>query len=353
MTSSNEASQATVGEIIEQGMSSEKNNGLALPPASNSEISINSEGTNNASDHPSNLPASQALVNPIEQQPPDTGAQTSINSAMDTTSEAPVLISTAATTEKPIQSQSISESHQPASIASMSDTSTPTVTTSLQTDVTTCINSSITDKPIQLSSSSCNVTATASTITASLVTHTGGVKNTFSTASSYSLPSAVKLEPSTLGKVKIEPHDFDNFQFPKPVLPITGASGYDSSKVAAEMAKIDLFLASLAKGGASSNIVPNMNFSKVKTDNVFKPAPLPVGSALGNIAASYGYSEGESSSSSSDESEDDHQPVAKRSTKMTAAAAVVAMDTEEVERSLKKVAVSSDSSSSSSEDELG
>lgn len=131
------------------------------------------------------------------------------------------------------------------------------------------------------------------------------------------------------------------------MLPVTSASGYNSNKVAIEIAKIDSFLASLAKG--SNKPMPN---NKVKTETsaaaavVFKP-----GSALGNIAMSYGNSDDESSSSSSDESEDD-QPV--RPAKVTtAAAAVVAMDTQEVEQSMKKVAVSSDSSSSSSEDELG
>ena len=108
------------------------------------------------------------------------------------------------------------------------------------------------------------------------------------------------------------------------------------------MAKIDSFLASLAKGGTGSSTMPNI---KVKTETAGVTKPALVESALGNITLSYGYSEEESSSSSSDELDDD-RPANVRSTKVTAAAPNVAMDTQEVEQSRKKVAVSSDSTSS-------
>ena len=41
------------------------------------------------------------------------------------------------------------------------------------------------------------------------------------TSSACSVP---KLEPSTLGQVKLDPRHFENITFPKPVLPVTGAS---------------------------------------------------------------------------------------------------------------------------------
>ena len=173
-------------------------------------------------------------------------------------------------------------------------------------------------------------------------------------AAAYNLPNTVKPESSMLGKSKMASQDFD-IPLHRPAVPVIGVLGYNANKVAAEMAKIDSFLASLAKGGASTNPVPNVNFTKSKKETAAASKRTPVGSALGNIALSYGYSKEESSSSSSDESEDD-RPATVRSTKLTAAnaaTAATAMDTQEVEQSMKKVAVSSDSSSSSSEDELG
>ena len=229
-----------------------------------------------------------------------------------------------------------------------------TLTASLQasradpgTDITGT-NATVAKEEIQASSSAeiHNTASSSSTIVVPPASVAKSSSAQLTASSAFSLPNTMKLEPST---VKLEPRDFDATLF-QPMLPTSRISSYNANKVAAEMAKIDSFLASLAKGGISNNPIPN---TKIKTEPVGVFKPKPVGSALGNIALSYGHSEEEeSSSSSSDESEDD-RPGSIGSAKTTTATAVVAMDTQEVEQSMKKVAVSSDSSSSSSEDELG
>lgn len=362
-------------QIMEQAINNETNIGLASSSAVCSEAAVSNEETRSVDDNPTpGLLLLQGLepagVINHAQPPSDSDIQAPVRST-DISAKASLLTTTVdntgiseKSTENVHSRVTTSDVQLSASMASVNATDTTTTTTTATTIVTplqtgktdigpdnTCRNASAVEEAMRvssLSSATRNVTTIASA-SPSFVTHSASVANSSSTAlsaSAYSLPNTVKLQPSMPGKAKMKPQDFD-IPFQKP---ITGASGYNSSKVAAEMAKIDSFLASLAKGGASSNPVPNMN--KIKTETTAVSKPTPVGSALGNIALSYGYSEEESSSSSSDESEDD-QPATTRSTKMTAADAVVAMDTQEVEQSMKKVAVSSDSSSSSSEDELG
>lgn len=333
-------SGGTSSEITQQLI----NNETSIDKATSFVNGEMAEEISSIGDHTSaGLPLSKATVS---HKQTDVTAQASIASPMDTTAEASLLTTTAVTTEisNDTNSQSTSDVHVSASVPSMNDASTMkiSVQTGIGTD-TTCVDGTTVEDKISPSLS--NVTMAmgnaGSTPPANTVVSASGL-----TSSACSVP---KLEPSTLHQVKLEPRDFENITFPRPALPITGASGYNSSKVAAEMAKIDSFLASLAKGGTGSSTMPNI---KVKTESAGVVKPAPVGSALGNIALSYGHSEEESSSSSSDESDDD-KPANVRSAKVTAAAATVAMDTQEVERSMKKVAVSSDSSSSSSEDELG
>ena len=362
----------TVGDIAPQITE----NDISVEPASSaavSQVKAAQELTSVDDNSSSGLPLSQDLVNqepasvtnPPTQPTSDTDTQVPIMPSTDTAREASLLTTAVSNTgfsEKSgdgVQPQTTNV-QVPASVTSISGTGASAIPTSLQTGTTdagtdnSCKNVSNAENSIQLLSSSssktCNVTM-ATTASSSLVTHPAGVAASSSTqlaatTAAYNLPNAVKLEPSMLGKVNTELQDF-NIPFQ---MPITGASGYNSSKVAAEMAKIDSFLASLSRDGAISNPLPKVNFGKTKTG---ASKPPPVGSALGNIALSYGgYSEEESSSSSSDESDYD-QSATVRSAKITAADAVVAMDTQEVEQSMKKIAVSSDSSSSSSEDELG
>ena len=288
----------------------------------NGEITAIGEEISSVGDHTSTgLPLLKATTS---HKTTDMTTQATIASPMDTTVEAPLLTTTAVTAE------------------------ISTKDTNLQS--TTCVDGATVQEKISPSlSTTHNVTVATANAGSSLMTPPANTAVSTSAELTSTASSVPKLEPSTLGQVKFEPQDFENITFPKRVLPVTGASGYNSSKVAAEMAKIDSFLASLAKGGTGSSTMPNI---KVKTESAGVIKPAPIGSALGNIALSYGYSEEESSSSSSDESDDD-KPANVRSTKVTAAAATVAMDTREVEQSMKKVAVSSDSSSSSSEDELG
>ena len=243
-----------------------------------------------------------------------------------------------------ISEKSTTGTQPSASVTTMNDTSISTMTTPIHTN---------TNDELLSSSGKGSVTISTTTPQSEVVKHSASVAKSSSTALAA---SGVKLESSTLGKVKVEPKDFNTVLFQKSLPPIPGVSGYNSNKVAAEMAEIDSFLASLAGGGAASNPVPNMTFGKkIKTEPAGVVKPTPVGSALGNIALSYGNSEDESSSSSSDESDDNHLMTLGSIKMSTAAAAtaVVAMDTQEVEQSMKKVVVSSDSSSSSSEDELG
>ena len=345
-------------QTTQQIVNNEINVDQASSSPVNGETAAISEEISSVGDHTS---AGLLAHKPTTQSPSDMTTQAAIASTMDTIAKPPLLTTTAITTgiskisTKDINtSQASSDVHLSASVPSINDTSTTAMKTSIQTDITntgtdnTFIDGSTMEEKISPSlSTTHNVTMATANAGSSSVTHPANT----AVGCSAELTAAAcipKLEPSTLSKVKVEPRDFDNITFPKPILPVTGASGYNSSKVAAEMAKIDLFLASLAKGGIGSNTMPNV---KVKTETAAVMKPAPVGSALGNIALSYGYSEEESSSSSSDESEDD-KLVNVRSTKMNATAAVVAMDTHEVEQSMKKVAVS-DSSSSSSEDELG
>ena len=357
--------EGTSSEITQQAINNEMSVDRVLSSSVNGEVDAIGEEISSAGDHTSaGLPLSKTAVShkPTTQPPSDVTAQASMPSPMDTTVESPLLTTTPVTTgtseisTKDINSQSTSDVHVSASVPSMNDTSTNTMKTSIQTGIAnmgadnTCIDGSTMEEKISQSLSTAhNVTVATANAGSSLVTRPANTAVGCSAELTTSACNVPKLEPSTLGKVKMGPRDFDNITFPKPILPVTSASGYNSSKVAAEMAKIDSFLASLAKGGTSSNTMPNI---KVKTETAGVLKPVPVGSALGNIALSYGYSEEESSSSSSDESEDD-KPASVQSAKMTATAAVVAMDTREVEQSMKKVAVSSDSSSSSSEDELG
>ena len=344
----------TAGEIssqtIEHVGSSEINVDQAALPAVNGQAVVVNEEPGHNDDHTSSRePLSKASVsnestpttNPT-QAPSDVTALTSIGSPMDTTTVEKSLLTESNKCDSETSTKDVQGS---ISIPSINDTSTTKITTSLQSDRVNIGGSAMEEKKLLSSSEASTVTATTASNFSS-VTHSASAAMSSTAQVNVAAHNVPKLEPSTLGKIKINPHDFDNFTFQRPALPVIGASGYNSNKVAAEMAKIDSFLASLAKGNPAPSV-------KVKTETAGVVKPAPVGSALGNIASSYGYSEDESSSSSSgDESEDDH-PFNVKPAKMTVDAAVIAMDTQEVERSMKKVAVSSDSSSSSSEDEQG
>ena len=359
-------------KITEKVMNSVTDAEQILLTAVDDEAAMESEEINNNS---SSLPLSQDL---LTQEPvtmttnathpsPGTDTQASVMSSGNDTSKA------SSTTTTPVvnsgvssnstedgQLQSTNTAHL--SATTTTNTTTATVPTSVQTGTTnigtddTYKAASAAKEIIQLASSSSEIRdVTGATASSSPVMNSTSAGNSSSVgavaAAAYNLPNTVKLESSMLGKGKMTSQDFD-VPLQKPAIPIIGAAGYNANKVAAEMAKIDSFLASLAKVGASTNPVPSMNFSKPKKQTAAASKHTPVGSALGNIALSYGYSEEESSSSSSDESEGDQQATVKL-TNPTAADAVIAMDTQEVEKSMKKVTVSSDSSSSSSEDELG
>ena len=348
--------------------------------AVDSEAATKGEEVNNNS---SSLPTSQNSVtqepvavttNATHQPSPNKDVQASVTSSKDDTNEETSVTTTIADVSnkstEDYHLQSTNTSQLPTSLASVNTTSTPNTTTNAIITVPTSVQSGTTDigtyntckavsyaeEAIQLVSSSSSEThnITGASTSSNLVMNSASAGNSFSVgtvAAAYNLPNTVKPESSMLGKSKMASQDFD-IPLHRPAVPVIGVSGYNANKVAAEMAKIDSFLASLAKGGASTNPVPNVNFTKSKKEIAAASKRTPVGSALGNIALSYGYSEEESSSSSSDESEDD-RPATVRLTKPTAANAATAMDTQEVEQSMKKVAVSSDSSSSSSEDELG
>ena len=349
-TSKIDSSESVSGEIssqtIEHVMNSEIDVGQNALPDVNGETDVVDEETSHTSNLTSSgVPLSKALVSNestpssnLTQSPSDmtTCTLTSITSPMDTTVEKSLLTAS----NKSDSEASTLDVQGSTSAPSINDTSTAKVTASLQSDRTDMSGSVMGEKILLSSSEKRTITATTAT-TISSVTHSASVATSSTAGVNVATHNVPKLEPSTLGRIKINPRDFDNFTFQKPALPVIGASGYNSNKVAAEMAKIDSFLASLAKGNPTPSV-------KVKTETAGVAKPAPVGSALGNIALSYGYSEEESSSSSSgDESEDDRPFNVK-----LADAAVIAMDTQEVEQSMKKVAVSSDSSSSS-EDEQG
>ena len=349
-------SQQIIQKVINSATDAEQ---ISLT-AVNNEVAMESEEINNNTNSTDSSPGTDPQASVMSSKGDTNGASSSTTALMVNTS-----VSSNPTEDGQLQSTNtaqMSTSVAPVNITTTTTNTTATVSTSVQTGTTsvgtdnTCKVAPAAKEPIQLASSSSSETHNVAGATASsnLVMNSTSAANSSSVgavAGAYNLPNTVKLEPSMLGKGKMTSRDFD-VPLQKPAIPVVGAAGYNASKVAAEMAKIDSFLASLAKGGASTNLVPNVNFSKPKKETAAASKRTPIGSALGNIALSYGYSEEESSSSSSDESEDD-RPAAVRSTKPTTADAVVAMDTQEVEKSMKKVTVSSDSSSSSSEDELG